>query len=386
MRLLANPRLRLLWTAASIASLGAWLLVMAVPLEVFRRTGSPIATGAALAVEVLPAVVVGPWAGVLVDRWSRKRVLIGAYLGAAGGTALMLAAQLGGVYAGVFVEAIAVTFLYPAIRAIAPGIAGDESGLATLNAAMSFTSSTFRMLGPPLGTLLTAQGRFTTVVLLDVVGYLAAAVLIGRLTVAPRDTGALPPRIRDGVRHIVRTPMLRGLMATSWLFLPANAALTALLVPFVAERLRAPAAAVGVLVSRLGVGYVAGSAVSKVLLDRCPTRAVLVVAYAVIGACFLVAFNARSFSVALAAISICGVPGAILGVVSGHRMQTATPDRALGRVAAAFSASDATATLAGALAAPVAVAHLTLGTALNAFSAAALLASLAAALLLPASA
>lgn len=383
MRLLTDPRLRLLWTAASIASLGAWLLVMAVPLEVFRRTGSPVATGAALAVEVLPAVVVGPWAGVLVDRLSRKRVIVSAYVVAAAGIAVMLIGHLAAIYAGVLIEAIAVAFFHPAIRAVAPGIAANEGDLATLNAALSFSSSTFRMLGPPLGTLLAASGLFTTAVALDVAGYLIAAVLIGRLSIPPGETAVLPPRIRDGVRHIARTPMLRGLIATSWLFLPANAALTALLVPFVAERLRAPAAAVGVLVSGLGVGYLAGSALSKLLLDRCPTRPVLVVSYAVIGACFLVAFNARSFAVALAAISLCGVPGSILGVVSGHRMQTATPDRALGRVAAAFSASDATATLAGAVAAPVAVAHLTLGTALNAFSAAALLASLAAALLVP---
>jgi predicted MFS family arabinose efflux permease len=384
MRLLTDSRLRLLWTAFSIASLGAWLLAMAVPLEVFRRTGSAVATGTALAVETIPAVVVGPWAGVIVDRWSRKRVIVWAYLGAAAGIALMLVDHLFALYAGVLAEAMAVAFLMPAVRAVAPGIGGTEVELATLNAAMSFSSSTFRMLGPPLGTLLAARGLFTTAVALDVLGYLIAAVLIGRLVIPPGDTDAPPPRIRDGVRHIGRTPMLRGLIATSWLFLPANAALTALLVPFVAERLRAPASAVGLLVSGLGLGYVAGSVLSKALLDRYATRWVLAVVYGMIGVCFLVAFNARSFTVALVAISICGVPGAVLGVVSGHRMQTATPDHALGRVAAAFSASDATATLAGAIAAPVAVAQLTLGTALNAFSAAALLASLAAALLLPA--
>jgi predicted MFS family arabinose efflux permease len=383
MRLLTDPRLRLLWTASSIASLGAWLLVMAVPLEVFRRTGSPVATGTALAVEVLPAVIVGPWAGVVVDRLSRKRVVVLAYAGAAAGVAVMLLGHLAALYAGVLVEAIAVTFLHPGLRAIAPGIAANEADLATLNAAMSFASSTFRMLGPPLGTFLAARGMFTTAVVLDIVGYLTAAVLIGRLAVPLGAASALRPRIRDGVRHIGRTPMLRGLIATSWLFLPANAALTALLVPFVAERLRAPAAAVGVLVSGLGVGYVAGSVLSRLLLERVATRTVLAVSYAVIGACFLVTFNAHSFPMALAAITVCGVPGAVLGVVSGHRMQTSTPDGALGRVAAAFSASDATATLAGAVAAPVAVAHLTLGTALNAFSAAALLASFAAALLVP---
>jgi MFS family permease len=139
----------------------------------------------------------------------------------------------------------------------------------------------------------------------------------------------------------------------------------------------------GVLVSGLGVGYIAGSALSKPLLDRCPTRAVLVCAYAAVGLSFLVLFNAPTFAVALVAVSVSGVPGAVLLVATGHRMQTATPDRALGRVAAAFSASDASATLTGAVAAPVAVAHVALGTALNAFSAAVLLAAVAASVLIP---
>lgn len=384
MRVLTDRNLRLLWTAGSIAALGAWLLIVAVPLEVFRRTGSPVATGLALAAEVLPAVLIGPWAGVLVDRWHRRRVIVLAYLAGAAGLALILADRLVLIYAGVLVEAFAVVFLSPALRAVGPGLAGSDADLATLNAWTSFTNSAFKMIGPPLGTLLAARGHFSVAVALNVLGYLIAAALISRLSLpGPVPADGVPPRIREGVRHILGTPLLRGLMTTSWLFLAANAGLTALLVPFVAERLDAPPSSVGLLVSGLGVGYLIGSPLSKVVLDRCPTRAALVCAYAAVGLGFLVAFNATTFFVALVAISTCGVPGAILVVLTGHRMQTATPDRALGRVSAAFSASDATATLAGALAAPVAVAHLALGTALNVFSAAVLLAAVAASVLIP---
>ena len=373
--------MRLLWTAAAIASLGAWVLVMAVPLEVFRRSGSPVATGLALAFEVLPAVVLGPWAGALVDRLPRRRILQGAYLGGAGGVALMLAGPLAAIYAGVLVEAVAVAFLLPALRAITPGVAGPD--LASFNASMSFASGVFRMVGPPLGTFLAARGLFPAVVGVDIAGYATAAILIGRLPVAPVGADAQAARIRDGVRLIRRTHMLRGLVVTSWLFLAGNAGVTALFVPFVAERLRAPTESAGVLIAGLGIGYLVGSVVSKPLLDRVPTRPVLVCAYALVGLSFLVLFNAPTFSVALAAIAVSGVPGAVVFVVIGTRMQTATPDRALGRVAAAFSVSDATANLAGALAAPVAVAWLPFGVALNAFSAAVLLSAIAAALLIP---
>src|SRR5262249_4964162 len=156
----------------------------------------------------------------------------------AGGIALMLAGPLAAIYAGILVEAVAVAFLLPALRAITPGVAGPN--LASFNASMSFASGVFRMTGPPLGTFLAARGLFSAVVVLDIIGYAVAALLIGRLSIGPGETDALPVRVRDGVRLIRRTHMLKGLVVTSWLFLAGNAGVTALFVPFVAERLRAP--------------------------------------------------------------------------------------------------------------------------------------------------
>jgi len=44
------------------------LLVVAIPFHVFALTGSTVATGLTLALEALPALAIGPWAGVLLDR------------------------------------------------------------------------------------------------------------------------------------------------------------------------------------------------------------------------------------------------------------------------------------------------------------------------------
>src|SRR6185369_11971684 len=67
---------RRLWTATTIDAFGSWLLVMALPLHVFASTGSIGSTGLTLAVEAAPALLVGLWAGSLVDRWPRRRVLV----------------------------------------------------------------------------------------------------------------------------------------------------------------------------------------------------------------------------------------------------------------------------------------------------------------------
>ena len=74
--MLRQREFRRLWTATTIDAFGSWLLVMALPLHVFASTGSIGSTGLTLAVEAAPALLVGLWAGSLVDRWPRRRVLV----------------------------------------------------------------------------------------------------------------------------------------------------------------------------------------------------------------------------------------------------------------------------------------------------------------------
>ena len=390
---LRNQDLRRLWTAATIDSFGSWLLVMAVPLQVFALTGSAMSTGLALAAQALPAVLIAPWAGVAVDRWHRKKVLVAANVAAAAGVALMVLAttshRIAFIYLGPIVENVAVCFLRPAFAAVTPAVVGRESDLAAANSLSAFTNSAFRMLGPLVGTFLVAGGWFTAVVVVDVASYLVAAAVI--MSVAIRRTD--PPvhiaarivgELRGGLRHIIGTPLLRGLLTTSWLYWTANAGLTALLIPFVATRLHNSGQALGYLIAGLGIGYLCGSAISRILISRYATRTILTAAYASVGLCFLVMFTATALPIALIAVTASGVPGAVAQVVTGHRLQTSTPDAVLGRVSAAFYTSDATAAVAGALIAPAVVALTALATALNALSAAVLVTAALAVVVLPA--
>src|SRR5215471_14466913 len=70
----------LLWIAGLVSMTGDWLLGVALPIYVFKLTGSPAATSAVLAVSVTAALVAGAVAGVFVDRWDRRRIMIVANL------------------------------------------------------------------------------------------------------------------------------------------------------------------------------------------------------------------------------------------------------------------------------------------------------------------
>jgi len=384
-RALRNRNFQRLWAAATIDSLGSWLLVFAVPLEVFKLTGSPTATGLALAIEALPVALIGPWAGVAVDRWNRKTVLVLATVAAAGGVAVMLVATTPFIYLGLAVENLAVCFQQPAVRAMMPTVLGRGSDLASPNAILSATNSLWRLLGPLAGTFLVARGWYEAVVIADLVSYLVAAAIIAGVRVT-RGSTCEPhemPRIRDGFRYIARVPLLRGLLATSWFSWTANTALTTLLIPFATIRLHASSQAVGDLIAGLGVGYLCGSTISKPLITRYATRSILTLAYALVGVCFLVTVTAMALPVAVIALTAAGVPGAVVVVVVGQQVQAATPDPVLGRVGSAFFTSDAIAAVAGALIAPAVVALTSLAAALDVVSMAVLATAAWACVLLP---
>ncbi len=66
----------LLWTAGLISVLGNWALFAALPIYLYEETGSTFLTGILWVVVFLPNVVVSPFAGVMVDRWDRRRVML----------------------------------------------------------------------------------------------------------------------------------------------------------------------------------------------------------------------------------------------------------------------------------------------------------------------
>lgn len=374
MRIPTNRNFRLLWTGSVVSSFGSWLLIIAAPVQVFHLTGSALATGLTLAVESVPAMLLGPWVGVLVDHWDRRRILIGANVASAAGVALILLGdspdRVGYIYAGLLLEHLAVVFLHPAMRSVLPAILGTGDDLASANSLSAFTGSVMRLAGPPLGTLLLAWGGIGAVVGIDVASYLIAAALTARVVVTSPARQALntrdvPARLREGLRYLARSRVLRGMLVASWIYWAANAALTALLVPFVVQRLGRDGGDLGYLIAALGAGYLIGSAISRPLLSRYTARRLLTCTYAAVGLSFLVLFNASELWVAMLGAAASGVPGAVATVATQHRIQVETSDEVLGRVGSVYDTSDATAAVTGALAAPLVVAATSLPVGLN---------------------
>jgi predicted MFS family arabinose efflux permease len=352
---LGHRDFRLLWTGQLLSSLGTWLLFVAVPYRVFELTGSPLATGLTL-VAALPATLLGPLAGVLVDRWDRRLTMLAADLGRAVAILPFLlfhrADQLWLVYTALVAESLLAQLFDPAAQALLPGLMGRGRELTSANALLSIVAAVSRLLGASLGGVVFAAWGLETLVWVDAGTYLASAASLALLRWRP--AGAPGRRaavggmdLLGGMRHLVGSPPLRGLLAVTVAFLAANGAFTALLVPDVQLRLHAAAGALGLVLAATGAGFLVGAPAGRALLHRIGVRATMSLSLLGTGLAFLVWFSTERLGVAIGSAVVAGAFAIVFLVGRRTQVQQLTPDRLLGRASAAFLAAEAAASLGG---------------------------------------
>ncbi len=348
---------RLLWAARTVSVFGTWLLVVAVPAHVFRLTGSLMATGVALAAEFLPPVLLGPVAGVLVDRWDRRRVMLAADVLRAAAVALLLLARDPGdlwlVYVALVIESTGTVVFRPAAQAHTPVVVGTGTALSGANALNSLSDGVARLVGAPLGGALMILVGFHALVLADVVSYLVSAGLIALMSKRPRGnkTGGVGRELAEGLAFLRSERTASSLLVVSTVFLTANASLSALLVPFGITTLGG-SAAVGLVLSGLGVGFLLGAPLSRSLVDRLPTGPLLAGALVATSAGSVLLFSSGELTYALPTAVLIGLSGSAVLTVTQTAVQRVTPTEVLGRVSAVLFTGEAVATFVGALTGP----------------------------------
>lgn len=371
---------RLVLTSQLLSSIGDWLLLVAAPFFVFELTGSTLATGLTLTAESLPAILLGPVAGVFADRWDRRKTMIATDLCRAGAVCSMLAVHSRSdvwiVYAALTLEAAFSQFFNPARRALVPALVGRGPELSAANALAQLVGGVIRLVGGPLGGALYVLFGFHLVVTLDVASYLLSAALTTLIhrrglptsparsplsppLTSPAQSPSPPPltspwtRFRSdlhtGLSRVRRSPDVRTLFAVAGLFFTGNAILTALLVPYLGDVLHAGAQSLGILFGALGLGFVLGGPASRLVTDRAPDRTVITVSLALLAVVFAASFNTPHLTWDIALFTLIGPPAVCFLVTADTAITRRTPDRVQGRVSSVYLALQGAATLLGML-------------------------------------
>jgi MFS family permease len=353
---------RLLWGGSVISALGTWLLVLAIPAHVLLVTGSLRDTGLTLAAQFLPVLVLGPVAGVVTDRWDRRRLMIATNLFRAAAVAVMLLGTSPGrywvLYAALLAESSGGVLYFPAWLARTPAIVGTGTELSSANSLNALADGTVRLVGGPLGgVLLTALG-VKWLICADALSYLVSAGANALTSRSAQSKARQRTTIRvvardlaEGARVLREQPVARALLPVTVIFLTANAALSAMLIPLGIRRLGG-SENTGFVLSALGVGFLLAAPLLRALLDRTQPRILLTATLAATAAGQFGLFTSVSLATALPSAMAIGLFGSMSEVIPQTAMQRVIPNQVLGRISAVFLTGEAAAGLVGAVAGP----------------------------------
>jgi Na+/melibiose symporter-like transporter len=352
-RVLRNVPFALLCTAGVISLAGDWALTIGLAYFVFVLTGSTLATGTLLLTSILPQALVGPLAGVFVDRWSRKRTMIGANLALAAGLLPLLlvhaVGQLWIIYAVAIFESVVSPFFSPAEGALIPMIVGEEE-LLSANSIYGAGRQLSRLAGAGAGGLLVGLFGLMGVTLVDAASFVVAAALLVPIVEARRPLRGAISRAGSRLRSVLskfRREWLEGLAAAArsrqGIVVLIFGVITGLgegvfgtlAAPFVVSVLHGSGPDYGWFNSFQAVGGVVGGVYVAMKARTWDPIKVLPVTSVAFGALDLALFNyplvIPGIGLAFVLMGIVGVPGAAVGASFTSLQQSAVGDSHRGR-------------------------------------------------------
>lgn len=153
-RLFSNTNFLLLWLGHLIAYIGDYFILLAVPIVVEKLTGSTLMVGLSVIAEAIPMLLLGPVAGVFIDRWDRKRIMIISCVVRAMLVLILLivqrADQVWIFYLIGFLMSTVSRFFSPAMNALLPLIVEDPDDLLNANGLMQLVMTVGLLAGPAL--------------------------------------------------------------------------------------------------------------------------------------------------------------------------------------------------------------------------------------------
>ncbi|MDR7420126.1 MAG: MFS transporter [Armatimonadota bacterium] len=339
---------RLLWSGQLVSFLGDRVHWVAISLWVYALTGSALSVSFAIVALMLAPGVVGFFAGAIVDRYDRRRIMIIADLARAGLVALiptLMNVGLPWVYAVLFLVSAASAFFRPAMFAAIPQSVPRDR-LQPANAFFATLDSAAEVVGPVIAGLLVATFHYTAAIYANALSFLVSVAFVSRLRLPPVPAPAAAPgttsrsaapgildSIREGLRYIrgdnVQIGLLALLVMGQWVV-----GLTSLQTPLAKGVLQITDQQFGWFQSVWGLGFVGASLVLGWYGRLLPQGQMIVLGYMLWAVAAGAMALAPNFGTLVATGFWVGFANIVVFVNVGTVMMSHTPPDKLGRAIA----------------------------------------------------
>ncbi len=333
------------WTAATASNIGDGIVLAALPLLAAELTREPVGVAAATIAVRLPWLVFGLFAGVIVDRTDRLRLMIRTDVGrAVAFVALAVVVATGDMtlallYLAVFGIGILETLFDTAAMSMTPALVRREQlerANARINGAYVAANE---FAGPPLGGALFAVAAALPFGVDAATFALSVMVLItvgGEYRPHRPERSTVVHDIRTGFRYVWREPLVRAFAIGAGVINLGFTAAVAILVLHAQDNLGADELGFGLLLATAAVGGIAGAQAAPHILDSVGRRRGVVVSVVGIAGGVALMGAAGSLWLAGAGYALIGFSGEVWNIASVTYRQSVTPDALLGRVMAGF--------------------------------------------------
>jgi predicted MFS family arabinose efflux permease len=358
---------RWLWSASTLTNIGDGIVLAAGPLLVASQTRDPFVVSLAFFCEFLPSLVFGTFAGVVVDRMDRRRIVILVNLARAGVLAVLATTIATGsisiaiVLLGLLLLGTAETFADLASTSLLPRLVPRESiGLANARLQSGYLLMN-QLIGPPIGAFLFVAGMaipFAT----DAVCYALGAVLVSRIassvargpatesgiaeaapaaeltaTASPASATSVWRDLADGFRWLRTNPPMRTLALTIVAFNVTFGAAWSVLVLYAGDRLGMDSVGFGLLTTASAIGGIIGTAAYGALERRISLADLMRIGLLIETGTHLIFALTRSPEVALLTMVVFGAHEVVWWTTSITIRQRAVPDELMGRVGGIYT-------------------------------------------------
>jgi MFS family permease len=327
---------RLLFLASLASGIGTYLAFVALTLDVWDRTESGRWVSALLVADLLPTIAIGLFFGSVVDRFSRRRLLIAADLVRfAVFCALPFATSAGQIVVLAAITGFATGFFRPAVYAGLPNLVTDAQ-LPRANSLLQAVENLTLTIGPLAGGLLVAASSPDVAYWINAATFLVSAAFLARIPHMLMQAGAdaSEGRIRDllaGFRLVRRSRALATVLVAWGMATFATGATNVAEVALVKDSFTAGDFGFGLLVAAAGAGLVAGSVLAGPLLERRGTAEVYGGSLALMAFGLGAAALSPNVWVAAACVVVSGAGNGAAIVCNALLVQRGVPDALRGR-------------------------------------------------------
>lgn len=339
LHILRNRDFLLLWVGQGVSALGSRIHYIALIWLVTEITGNAAGIGLLFMFMAVPRILVFPIAGVLVERWNKRNVIVVCDI-LSGLTAIGVALtnDLPAIYVLSTISVLISLFFSPAVQSAVPRIV-PKAELLTANSLTSMTRQVASLGGPALGGMIIGLWGLKTAFLVNGVSFLISAlsemfIHIPRATHESevRQASSILKDLKEGWEYIRQHPAVKlTILFFALAGLPMGAIIV-LKVVFLKDVLSLTAAQYGLVMTIEGIGLFLGTFAIGKWGGKWYEVTAMVIGCAVIGAAYVGLSLVNTLWLAAACVSAVGLAGAIVNITYGTLLQKAVDDHVRSRV------------------------------------------------------